>query len=816
MRTLLGDIRYALMTFRRAPAFAATVLLTLGLGIGSTSSVFSVVNGLLLQPLPYPESRQLVRLWEEHPGGTSPAGNRWLSQRTRDAWTAHSRTIENIGAYRAFEYTVRIGEEPSRMFGATISPSVFRLLRATPALGRFFLDQEEVAGAAPVAVLSNRLWRDRYASDPTVVGKSLVVDGRTYTIVGVARPGLDFPDPRVSFWIPYVLPTDAAEPGRTVVFSAIGRLRDDVTPAQAVAEGTAVARGVPRPPSSDFFFGKGGPVVVHARPFAADMTWLVRPALIALSAAVSLVLLIACANVANLMLTRGMARQRELALRAALGGSRARLIRQLLTESAVLAALGGAVGIGLASAFVRLLPLIAPERLPRLSDVTIDASVMTFALVASVFAAMVSGLAPALRSTGLELNESFRGSQGSTGAGSPGNRRLRAALLIVEAAFAVVLAVGASLLGHSFLRLTRVDAGYDTTHVLTFGVDLPDGEALPQRTAQLIDGVLERVRATPGVTVAGAGNMRPLLPMTAISAITLPAGVGRGKPTTGRVLFYVVTPGYAEALGLRLKAGRLFTEHDARGGLRAAVVNQEFVSRFVADGPVVGMRLGRLFQGDAGAESEIVGVVANVLKDGNDMVPQPEIYFPDRSAGANMLGCCDFVVRSSGDEAVLVSSLRRYVREVAPDAAIERIVPLQTLLSASWDRPRFAASVITGFAGLALALAGIGLYGALTYSVSQRRRELGLRSALGASRRSLVTLVIREGLSVTIVGVGVGLIAAMLTTRLIQTLLFGITPLDAVSFLLGPAVLVLVGLIACVLPAIRAARTDPAVVLRGE
>jgi putative ABC transport system permease protein len=817
MRVLLGDVRYAFVTLRRSPAFAATALATLALGIGVTTAVFSIVNGVLLRPLPYPESQQLVRLWEEHPGGSSPAGNRWLSQGTRIAWSQGSRTVEDVGAYATYDYTVRIGDEPSRMAGSVVSPVVFALLRATPAIGRFFTSGEDVEAAAPVAILSDQLWRERYGGDPAIRGKTIVIDGRSHTIVGVARPELRFPNGRVLFWIPYLLPRDDARPSRIVAFTALGRLRPGVTAAQAEAEGTAAARSVPRSPSAEFFFGKGGPVVVHARAFVADMTLSVREALLVLTAAVGLVLLIACANVTNLLLSRGVARHRELAIRAAIGASRGRLARQLLTESLVLSTAGGLMGLALAWTLVRVLPLAAPAHLPRLDDVEINMTVVAFGVAASLFAALASGLAPAVRSSRVDLYQAFRGGDGSPSASvsGPGARGLRAGLLIVEAAFAVLLTVGASLLAHSFLRLTHVDAGYDTDHVVTLSVELPDGPALSERTAQFVDGMLARVRRTPGVTSAGAASMMPLMVRTAVTGLTLPPGVGAGKPTTGRALAYVVTPGYAETLGLRLKEGRFFSEADARGGTRAVLVNQEFVRRFVADERVVGLRLGRLYAGDAGADTEIIGRVGNVLKDGNDKEPQPEIYFAHGSSTERIIGYVNLVVRS-GDAAALSRALARYVREVDPGAVVDRVVPLRTLVASSWDQPRFATSVVSGFAVLAMGLAGVGLYGALSYSVSQRRRELGLRAALGATRQNLVGLVLREGLSVMFLGLGVGVVAASLVTRLMRGLLFGVTSLDAAAFMLGPALLVAVGVMACVLPAMRAASTDPAVVLRGE
>ncbi|MGH9331662.1 MAG: ABC transporter permease, partial [Vicinamibacterales bacterium] len=409
METLLKDVRYALVTMRRNPGFAAAGLITLALGIGATAAVFSVVYGVLLRPLPYPNPERLVRLWEEHPGGSTAAAQRWLSSRTYYAWMEQPRMLEGAGGYSRYEYTIAFGDEVVRIFGSELSPSLFSLLGATPAVGRFFTPDEAVEGSHRVAILTDRLWRERYGADLGVLHKSIVIDGEPHAIVGVAHPELTFPDRRVLFWVPYVVPRVAGDSPSTRAFSAIGRLKPGVSTAQAEAEGTAAARSMPRPMSTELFFGKGGPVVVHARPLAEDMTATVGPALRVLAGAVALVLLIACANVANLFLSRGVARQRELALRAAIGASRGRLARQLLTESLVLSIAGGIVGLLLASGLVRVLPALAPAGFPRLDDVRLDWRVIAFTALASIFTALASGLAPAIRGVRFELSESLHG-----------------------------------------------------------------------------------------------------------------------------------------------------------------------------------------------------------------------------------------------------------------------------------------------------------------------------------------------------------------------------------------------------------------------
>jgi putative ABC transport system permease protein len=816
MDILRQDVRSALVAMRRAPGFAATALITLALGVGATTAVFSIVHGVLLRPLPYAEPDRLVRLWEEYPGGVSPAGNRWLSRSTYAAWREHTRTLDAVGGYALSDYQVTFGSEGFKAFGAEVSPAVLGTLGVAPALGRFWTDADDREGSPPVVIVSDGLWRERYASSPGVLGASLVIDGTPHTIVGVAPPAFEFPDPRVRFWLPYVIPRSAAAPAGAVVFTALARLKAGMTLAQAEAEGTAAARAAPRHRLTELFFGKGGPVVVHARALADDMTAPARPALTVLAVAVGLVLLIACANVTNLLLSRGVTRQRELAIRAAVGGSRARIARQLFTESAVFSIAGSALGLVLAWWLVRLLPAIAPPRLPRLNGVDLDGSVVTFWAVTTLLATVAAGLAPAVRGARADVSDALRSADRSSDTGFRGAhaRRLRDGLLVVEAAFAVVLIVGASLLARSFVRLMGVDNGYTADSVLIASVELPRG-ATEARTDQFIEAALARLRARRGVSAAGAGAMIPLMTRTAIAPFTLPDSVAGGKPTHGRALVYWITPGYAEALGLRLREGRFFVDTDARAGTLATIVNQEFVRQHLAVRQVTGLMIPNLVGQERGATAEIVGVVGNVLKDGNDRQPQPELYFVHGSHGQRISEQVNLVIRTTGNPAALAQDVRGLVQQVDREAVVDRIEPLTTTVAASLDAPRFAATVVAGFAGVAMVLAVVGLYGVLSYSVSQRVRELAIRAALGARRVDLVRLVLREGLSVIFAGIALGMLGASLFTRLMQDLLFGVTPLDAVAFTVAPAVLVVASLGACLGPALRAASTDPATTLRG-
>jgi putative ABC transport system permease protein len=822
MDALLSDVRYALAAMRRNVGFAAAGLLTLALGIGATTAVFSVVYGVLMRPLPYPEADRLVQLSEVHPGAVSALTRPFLSNLTFYAWS-NARTIETPAAYTSVYFTIALPGGGERLTGASVTPSLFSLLGQSPALGRFFLPDEGREGANARLVLSDRGWRERFNADPSVVGRSMVVDGKPYEVIGVARPGFYFPQRDTMVWSPLEVrkpssDTVAGQRGAISVVTAFARLRPGVTRQQAEAEGTAAARSTIRPMGANLLFGVGGPPVVHVRNIVSEMTARIRPALVVLAAGVVCVLLIACANVANLFLSRGVARQRELTVRAAIGASRARLTRLLLTESLVLSTIGGALGLALAWTLVRLAPLLASRTFPRLDAIVIDGRVIAFTAFAAITTAILSGLAPALRGARVNLAESLQGGDGATAGGFRGlrARRLRDGLLIAEAAFAVMLLVGATLLARSFVLLTHVDAGYTADRVLVAEINVPGGgdAAKTETIRALVDSLLTRTRALPGVTSAGASNMMPLDGSTMISGFPSPWTSPGAERKSARSLTYVITPGYAETLGLRLKKGRLFNDSDRSSGIVPWVVNEEFARQYLPPEPI-----GYQWKYAATATTperinEVIGVVANTLKNGNDTSVQPENYQVPKGP-ARFSGRFEIVAGASGDPASIAPVVRKMVRELAPTAAVETVT-LSQRLAESVDEPRFAMVILVTFAALALTLAAVGLYGVLSYGVSQRRREIGLRSALGASRSTILRHVIHDGLRVTTIGLVVGLSTAAATTRLMQSALFGITALDPLSFAVAPILLIPIAVAACLVPARRAASTDPAVALRYE
>jgi len=814
MNGLCRDVKHTLRVLARNRGFAAAVLVTIALGVGGAAAVFSVVYGVLLRPLPYPQSERLVRLWEVHRGAHAPVDAPLLSNLTYQSWARSSATLESLGAFEAGMRTVANAGPIQRLRGARVTPSLFRVLRVAAAHGRLFDEADVEKGASKVVVLTHATWRSRFGGG-AVLDKLLTIDGEDYRIVGVAPPGFAFPGPEaerpsddrrpVSFYTPLAVP-DMAD---FDAFEAIGRLLDGVTTAQAEAEGTSLARAVGRPAVADLILGKGGPVDVRATALVEQMTTRVRPALMLLSAGVGLVLLIVCANVANLFLLRSTGRARELALRAALGAGRWRIVQQLLTESLVVSLIGGGLGMFVGWALTAAVPLVAPSNFPRLDNVHVDWQFLIVAALASACVGVCAGVMPASRSSRLDLSTTI-GAGSSRGVSTPdtGARRL---LLIVEAALAVVLLVGATLLARSFVNIIQVDTGYDPMNVLT--ADLIAARA--SDTSRLAESVLERLRGIPGVRVAGAGSMAPFGNMIISAGFQLPGmTTADGRPLFAQAYYAVITPGYAEALGMRLLEGRFFREADIASPVLPMLVNASFAKRYFIDGNAA---TGRRFTGLFGADDsivEVVGVVADVLPASLDAEPQAQIYTLHGSA--MKMGNATLVVKTDADPSTMAPLLRQLVQQLEPGASLGQVGSLGSKISASVSEPRFTALVLGAFSGLALTLAATGLYGVLSYTVAQRRREIGLRAALGATRVELMAMVLREGLGVTAVGLALGVAVAALAMRATANVLFRVAPLDTVAFSMAPLLLVVVAFAACLLPAWRAATIDPVAALSAE
>ena len=777
---LTADIRYALVSAKRNKAFCATVVVTLALGIGVSTAMMSATYGVLLRPLSYPDADRLVQLWEEHPGAPSDPAYPPLANTTFYSWRKNLQSLEQIGLFGPRDFTVTFPSESVRLHGGEVSPSIFEILRATPQLGRFFIAADDVAGHHDYVVLSDQLWRSHFNASDSIVGQSIVVDGRPHTVVGVARPGLAFPDDETLLWTPFDDPTlvDPKTQGGVWMGLALARMKSDATLDTVRAEGTAAARAIPRPPVIEALLGKGGPVEMRAKTLIAQQTDGVRPALLVLVTGVTIVLLVGCANVANLLLARGVARDRELTLRTALGAGRGRLVRQLLTETSILAAAGGAVGFALAAAMLEAAASVGGASVPRLRDVTVDTVTGVIATALSLAVALLAGLAPALRHAAVDLAGAMRGADGAIGEGFRGRRAqlFRRVLLAGEAALAVLLLVGAALLGRSFANLINVDPGFSAQGVLTVRAFAPDNTP-PERIGAFMFGLTSRLRGMSDVLAAGAGNMMPFNLSTSLATFDIPASVGNGRDVRTRVAYHVVTPGYAEALGLRLRAGRFFRADEARTTTRAVIVNEEFVREYLSPDRTIGLQLPPLRAGLL--PMEIIGVVAAQRRAGNGQPVMPEMYVaatPAPRIGPEI----DVMVRTRTDPTALGPVVRQLAREIDPTFVIGATTPLEQLMNDSVRQPRLATAVLITFAGVALTLAAVGIYGVISYSVSQRTHELAVRSALGAGRRRLLAGVIGEGLVVAAIGSAAGLVAAALLTRLMASVLFGVTALDPV------------------------------------
>lgn len=810
----LSDLRFALASFRRNRTFVASAILTLALGIAIATTMMSVAYGVLIKPLPYPESERIVQLWEEHPGVPASQAYPPLPNTTFYAWRTHLQSLEQLGLFGPRDFTMKLADEVTRVHGAEVSPAIFDILRATPQRGRFFIAADDVPGQHDFVVLSDRLWRERFAASPTVVGQSITIDGRLHTVVGIAQPGLQFPERDTLMWTPFDDPTLTAPQTQGGVWLglALGRMRGNATVADVRAEGTAAARSIPRPPVMDALLGKGGPVEMRARPLVEQQTAAVRPAMLVLVAGVVIVLLVGCANVANLLLARGVARERELVLRTAIGASRERLIRQLITENALLAGMGGLGGFAFAAAMIRASVALAGESVPRLSGISVDGVTIVVAFALAAVVVMIAGLLPAWRASTVDIATALRGADGAAADGFRDRKShmLRRLLLIGETALAVLLLVATSLIGRSFLNLLTIDQGYSPQGVLSVKTFAPD-DATPERKGQFIAAVLERLRGDGRVIAAGAANMMPFSESISVAAFDIPASIGNGRDVKTRAAYFIVTAGYAEALNLRLRAGRFLEDSDAGASVLPIVVNDEFVRQYLSPDRVIGLELPPVRAGRR--PMQIVGVVAAQRNTNYGEPIMPEMYVSAQSApvfGPEI----DLAVKVNGDPAVLSASVRDLARAVDPTFVVGETVTLERRLGDSLRQPRLAAAAIASLGVVTLLLAATGIYGVLSYSVTQRTRELSVRAALGAERRQLLLMIVGDGLGVAAIGTIVGLGASLWLTRFLSAMLFGVEPVDAASFVAAPLLLLPVVLLACLWPAANAARTDPARVLR--
>jgi putative ABC transport system permease protein len=801
MRTLWQDLRFGARALRKKPGFAAVAVVTLALGVGANTAIFSVVNAVLLRPLPYPESERLVRLYEKRPklGRTRNV----VSAPDFIDWRAQSRTFDGMAAYTGWGASLSGQGEPQQITGELASADLFGVLRAEPLLGRAFTAEEDRPGAPRVVVISHGLWQRRFGADPSAVGRPVTLNGESYTVVGVMPPAFQFPDAETEAWAPLALdPQDQSTRGSHFL-NVVARLKPGVSVEQAQAEMDTIAARLER----QYQVNTGHGVNVFA--LHDEVVGGVRRSLFVMLGAVGFVLLIACANVANLLLVRAAARRKEIAVRTALGASRWRVVRQLLTENLLLFVGGGALGLLLAVWGVDLLVAVSPPGTPRVHEIGADAWVFGFTFLISLLTGLVFGLLPALQASKPDLHGALK-EGGRDTAGGGGRSRLRGLLVVAEVASAMILLVGAGLLLKSFARLRQVSPGFDTANVLTMQLSLPQSRYPDEaRQADFLRQVLRRLEALPGVRAAGAVAGLPLTGNFASRYFEIegrpPRPAGEGLNTN----FNLASPGYFRALGVPVIAGRQFDERDAAGAPEVVVINETMARRFWPDEDPLGKRL-RIANNPW---RTVVGVVADVKNDGLSAEPKPEMFYPLLQ---EPLPFMTIVVRADVEPKSLAPAVAREVRAVDADEPVYDVKTMDERLAESVSPQRLTALLVGFFAALAMTLAGVGIYGVVAYSVAQQTREIGVRVALGAQKGDVIRLVLRRGLSLSLAGVGLGLAGAFALTRVMLGLLYDISPTDPATFAGVAVVLIAVALLACLVPARRATKVDPMVALRYE
>ena len=806
---MIQDIRYAARKLSRTPGFTAIAAFTLALAIGATTAIFSVIDGVLLKPLPFRDPERVVRVTTVRDGNRMPSSTPDFNDfRTQTKSFASIAGIDN----QAMNLTG--GSEPERVRAARVGASFWSLLGVSPALGRGFAPNEDTPSAGRTVVLSDGLWKRRFGADGRIVGKTIALDGNTYTVIGVAPAKFNFPD-RPDLWVPLVFSADDLNPeGRGAHWMGIvARLAPNVTVAQATSELVTLTRRLEQQyPESNT--GMSAAVIPMHEYLVGD----VRPALYVMLGAVVFVLLIACANVANLLLVRAASRESEMAVRAALGAGSWRIVRQLVIESVLLAIVGGVFGTLLALWGVDLLLAAAPEGLPRIDEVGVNGTVLLFTAGVTALTGVLFGIFPALSAARANvsgmLKEGMRGSSGGVA-----SRRARNSLVMAEMALAVVLLVGAGLLIRSFSKLIAVDPGFRAERVITFSIAAPDTKygQYAQRRA-LVTDLIERLKRVPGSQGAAVVTGLPLSNMMMRTSAHI-VGTPQERPAERKITdVAMVTPGYFATMGIPLVSGRDFTDHDGSGAPVVAIVNQEFVKRYFPNENPIGKRIELGWQQDTAATGgnitlggEIVGVVGSVKRRGLSQEVYPETY---ASFMQPTFSNFNVVVRSTSDPSTVMAAIRAQVREADRDLPLTELRQLKELVSESVSRPRFYTTILGVFASIALLLAAVGIYGVISYAVSLRTRELGIRLALGATGRQVSRLVLQQGVALALAGVVVGGAGSYWLTRLIGKLLFGVSAKDPLTFAGVAALLTAIAAVASFVPARRAARVDPLLAMR--
>jgi putative ABC transport system permease protein len=803
---LLQDVRYAVRVLRKHWAFTLAALLTLALGIGANTAMFSIVYAVLIEPLPYPQADRLMFLAARSATGAA------ISFSYPDVldWQEQTRAFENFAAYQSFGFTVTGYRETQRFPGRTVSASFFSTLGITPALGRDFIPQDDRPGSQPVVIITDRLWRRFFSGDRDIANRNITLNGRSFAVIGVLPPDFQLYQ-TAEIFTPIGLGLRPSARGERRGIYAVGRLRSDATLKQAKAEADMMAQRL----AAQYPDTNGG-IGAMVEPLSENFVGKTKPVLIMLFGAVTFVLLIACANVGNLLLARSASRQREIALRIALGASRLRLLRQILTENVLLAVSGGALGLGVARSSLNAVNMLLPAEITRLKLPSINGWVLLFTLLASVIAGVLFGLVPARHAIGTaslgKVHTRLKdGGRGSDGRGT--RRSLLNVLVAVEVALSLALLIGAGLMIRTLFSLHGVDPGFHALNVLHTQITLPSSQYNPDRQVDFFKQAIDRTRSLPGVSAVSAVMCLPL----SGSCWSNPVEVeGRPAPVTQKqseVNFNAAASGYFGTVGIPLLQGRDFEPRDAKDSPAVAIVSQSFVRRYLAGEDAIGKHIRERSPKQQGLWATIVGVVGDVRRDSLDSPATAEVYFPFTQSPINFM---TLVVRSATNPASVAPAIRTELH------ALDRAVPVQTigtmeeLLGAGLATRRLPAVLLGLFAALALTLAVVGIYGVISYSVAQRTREIGIRMALGAERSNVFGLIIGQGMIPVLAGLIAGLFIAIGLNRTLSGVLYGISPTDPLTFAVVPLVLIMVSLIACAAPARRAIRVDPLVALRYE
>ncbi len=807
---LWQDLRYGLRMLAKNPGFAAVAVIALALGIGANSAIFSVVNTVLLRPLPYKNPERLVMVWEENSKQGFPRDT--PSPANFIDWRDQNHVFESMAAIVEASFNLTGAGDPERIDGHGVSAGLFSLLGVEPQLGRAFRSEEDKPGGSHVVIISYGLWQRRFGSDPGIIGNPINLNGKSFIVVGVMPRTFQFPTRKDQLWVP--LAFDAKEAGQrgSHYLEVIARIKPGVTLQQAQAEMTTIATRLQQQyPETNTSIG------AVVTPLHEQVVGDIKPALLVLLGAVAFVLLIACANVANLLLARAAVRQKEIALRLALGAGRARLIRQFLTESVLLAALGGGIGLLLAVVGLSVLKRFIPPNISQAQAITIDAKVLIFTVLVSILTGLIFGLAPATQAANFNLNDTLKESGRDSAAGSRGNR-IRGLLVISEVAVSFILLIGAGLLINSFLHLRNVDPGFRAERALTMKIVLPEPRyADKEQRGVFYRELIRRVETLPGVSSAAVATNLPLTESGNSVGVSIE---GHADPAPDRVpivITRIISPRYFETMGIPLLKGRAFTEEDkSESESPSVIVVSETTARSFWPGEDA---LGKHIKVGSPSNNDnkwltVIGVVKDVRQFELVVEPKPQMYLPFTQA--NFCEPRALVVKTNLEPLSLAATVRKTVWEIDKDQPVSDIASMEHIVSESVARQRFSMLLLGIFAGLALVLAAVGIYGVMSYSVAQRTHEIGIRMALGAQKKDVLKLTIGQGLKLVLIGVAIGLGAAFILTRVIASLLFGVSATDPITFVAISLVLIGVAMLASLIPALRAMKVDPMFALRYQ